>query len=486
MVEEYANYVGGKWVKSESGQKFEVRNPTRPSQLLGYFQLSSRGDVHAAVASARRGIEQWTQMSPLNRGKLLYRAAQILQEESDQLSRELTMEEGKTLKESQGEVQRAIDIFLFYAGLAPVLDGKTIPSGQKRTFIHTRREPMGVVAIVTPWNFPIAIPAWKIAPALVSGNCVVFKPASLTPLLAYRLVESLANAGIPPGVINLVTGPGNMVGEELFKSSEVDAISFTGSTDIGKRISDSISQSKKMVRVQLELGGKNAAVVLKDAKLDEAVHMIKSSAFGLTGQACTATSRLIVEEPVKDRLLKAIAEAAQMLKVGDGLQPGIEMGPAVSEEQLKKDLDFIQIGTGEGAKLVVGGRRSNSGGTVVGHFIQPTIFDDVRQDMTIAREEIFGPVLSVMSAKNADEAIEIANATSYGLTAGIYTTNLSSAFEFADKVDAGVIKVNKPTTGLEYQVPYGGFKQSSAGTFKEQGLEALDFYTRVKAVYIGY
>jgi len=296
------------------------------------------------------------------------------------------------------------------------------------------------------------------------------------------MVEALDKAGLPAGALNMVTGPGGEVGEEIISSPELDALSFTGSTEVGHRINRSIAGGKKFVRIQLELGGKNPAVVLPDARLEEVLPLIKSSAFGLTGQACTATSRLIVHESIKEKLVKRIAEETEKLKVGDGLQPGIEMGPAVSEDQLQKDLEYIELGAREGAKMLVGGKGPES----EGFFVRPTIFDDVHPDMKIAKEEIFGPVLSVMTARNVDEAVELANATDYGLTAGIYTTNLSNAIDFADKVEAGVIKVNKSTVGLEYQMPYGGFKQSSAQTFKEQGHEAIDFYTRIKAVYVGY
>jgi aldehyde dehydrogenase (NAD+) len=485
-MQEFLNYIGGKWTKSNAGKTFQVKNPSKPSQVLGSFQLSGREDVQEAMRAARDGFKQWAGTPAPQRGKILYRAARLLDEQVENLSRVLTMEEGKTLKESEGEVRRAVDIFYYYAGMAPNLDGKTVPSAHQRTFLYTKREPIGVVGVLTPWNFPIAIPAWKIAPALVSGDCVVFKPASLTPLIAHSMVEALDKAGLPAGALNMVTGPGGEVGEEIISSPELDAISFTGSTDVGRRINKLIAAGKRFVRVQLELGGKNPAVVLPDARLEEVVPLIKSSAFGLTGQACTATSRLIVHESIKEKLVKRIAEEAEKLKVGDGLQPGIEMGPAVSEDQLQNDLEYIELGAREGAKILVGGKDQGKGAQSEGFFLRPTIFDDVHPDMKIAKEEIFGPVLSVMTVRNVDEAVELANATDYGLTAGIYTTNLSNALDFADKVEAGVIKVNKSTVGLEYQMPYGGFKQSSAETFKEQGHEAIDFYTRIKAVYVGY
>jgi 2,5-dioxopentanoate dehydrogenase len=490
---EYSNFIGGSWIKSESGETFETHNPAAKSRKIGTFQLSTVDDAKKAVLAARETFPKWRNSPSPERGKILYKASTILEGSFDELSRTLTEEEGKTLPESKAEVQRAIDIFRFFAGEASRIDGRIYSSGTKKTLLYSVREPIGVVALMTPWNFPIAIPSWKMAPALACGNTVVFKPASLTPLIALNLVSSLEKAGLPGGVLNFVSGPGGTVGEELATNPEVDAISFTGSYDVGYGIQKARASSKKMARLQLEMGGKNPTIVLRDAKLDEAATIVSKSAFGLTGQACTATSRAIVDERIKEELVSKIVKLAQETKVGDGLKPETQMGPAVSKSQLEGDRRYIETGKEEGAKILTGsGAKSEKDNSCFeeeeqnGYFIEPTVFDEVFPDMKIAQEEIFGPVLSIQSAKNLDEAIELANKSEYGLTAGLCTSSLSSALEFADKVEAGVVKINKLTTGLELQAPFGGFKKSSSNTFKEQGQEAVDFYTRIKTVYLEY
>jgi aldehyde dehydrogenase (NAD+) len=486
MLNEFLNFVGGRWVKSQSNETFVTRNPADTRQEIGSFQLSTKEDAKMAVEAARVAFEGWKSVPPPSRGKILLRAADLIEQELDSFSRTLTMEEGKTLAESQGEVGRAIDLLRFYGGQGSRLTGKTFPSAQPRTFLYTTREPLGVVTLLTPWNFPIAIPTWKLSPALVSGNTIVLKPASLTPLIAIRVAQALEKAGLPPGVFNLVTGPGQTVGEELILNPSVEAISFTGSYEVGYGIQKKRAESGKIARVQLEMGGKNPTVVLPDAKMDQAVEIVTRSAFGLTGQACTATSRVIVDESIIGRFTKKLADRANSLKVGNGAWQEVEMGPAVSESELSKDLSYVEIGREEGAKLVAGGSRSSRPEHASGYFILPTVFDSVASDMRIAQEEIFGPVVSIMEARNVDNAIQIANKSEYGLTASILTSSLSSAVEFAERVQAGVVKVNRPTTGLEYQVPFGGVKKSSSATYKEQGEEAIDFYTHIKTVYMGY
>lgn len=471
-------------MKSEAGQTFRITNPANAGQSLGEFQLSSKDDARRAVEAAREAWPRWRNTPGPQRGRILDKAAGLMEAALDDLSSTLTTEEGKTLAESKGEVRRAIDIFRFYAGQSSRINGKTYQSGTERTFIYSVREPLGVAAIMTPWNFPIAIPSWKIAPALAAGNCVVFKPASLTPLIATRLVQALEKAGVPPGVINLITGPGGTVGEELAVNGGIDAISFTGSYEVGHAIQRGRANSEKMARVQLEMGGKNPTIVLPDAKLPDAVDVVAKSAFGLTGQACTATSRVIVHESVKPQFTEMLVARAKVFRVGNGLEDGVEMGPAVSEAELDKDLRYIETGRSEGARLLTGGSRPEGLGH--GHFVEPTVFDGVFPDMKIAKEEIFGPVLAVFEAKGVDEAVALANRTEYGLTACICTSSLSSAIEFANRVEAGVVKVNRTTTGVELQIPFGGMKKSSSDTFKEQGEEAIDFYTRIKAVYVGY
>ncbi len=486
MALEFMNFIGGKWVKAESGETFSVSNPADASMTLGQFQLSSKEDAKKAIDAAKAAFPGWRNTPPPQRGRMLNKTAEIIESRLDEFARTLTAEEGKTLVESTGEVRRAADLFRFYAGQGTRLDGRTYPSAFPRTFLYSVREPLGVVALMTPWNFPIAIPSWKIAPALISGNCVVFKPASLTPSIAHKLVSALEESAIPPGVVNLVTGPGGTVGEELTVNRDVEAISFTGSYEVGYSIQRGRANSAKMARVQLEMGGKNPTIVLPDAKLDEAVEVVTRSAFGLTGQACTATSRVIVHSSIKEKFTEKLASRVGALRVGDGMKAETEMGPAVSRAELDKDLEYIEVGESEGAKLLIGGKRIDEPELAKGYFVEPTIFDGVFPDMRIAKEEIFGPVLAVMAADNVDQAVELANRSDFGLTAGICTTSLSSALEFADRAQVGIVKVNRPTTGVEYQAPFGGIKKSSSDTFKEQGEEGIDFYTRIKMVYVGY
>ncbi len=489
QVQEQAvrNLIGGVWKDSSAGEIFYDISPADTTKSLGAIQQSDNADIREAFESASRSFAEWADTPPIERGKLLFKAAEMLQGDLERLSRLLTLEEGKTLQESRGEVQRAADIFRFYGGQAARLKGDTFPASASRSLFYSVREPLGVVSVLTPWNFPIAIPSWKIAPALVCGNTVVFKPASKTPLIAYGLVRILHGAGFPAGVLNFVTGSGEKVGDEMVTNEHVDAISFTGSYDVGARIYKLRGDNpKKMIRIQLEMGGKNPTVVDEHADLAKAVQLVTQSAFGLTGQACTATSRVIVHEKVATEFRAKLVERAARLNVGDGLEPGVEMGPAASESELKKDLKFIEIGKNEGAKLVLGGNRPEGENLERGYFINPTIFSDVGSDMEIAQKEIFGPVLSMLTVKNLDEAIEVANETEYGLTSAIVTEKLASALEFAQRSKVGVVKVNRTTTGLEFQMPFGGVKHSSTDSFKEQGEEAVEFYSKKKAVYLSY
>jgi aldehyde dehydrogenase (NAD+) len=391
----------------------------------------------------------------------------------------LTREEGKTIAEARAEITRARDIFHYFGGEGWRMAGDVLPSTTKGELLYTRREPIGVIGVITPWNFPIAIPTWKIAPALVYGNTVVFKPASYTPLSGLMVVEALAEAGLPPGVVNFISGSGRVVGQEIASSPNVDGITFTGSFEIGSEIYG--QAFRNMTRVQLEMGGKNPLIVLAGARLDLAVDLTLRGGFGLTGQACTATSRVIVEENIADDFSQAITTAARSLVVGNGLNEKSQMGPAVSQDQLDRDLRYIQIGKEEGAKLLTGGEIVSGDG----FFIQPTVFDMVDTRMRIAQEEVFGPVVCIIRAKDFDDAIQRANDTGYGLSAGIVTDTLSKAFDFADRINAGVVKINEPTSGIAVNAPFGGFKHSSANTFKEQGRAAIEFYTRTKTIYLG-
>ena len=486
MVETVLNLIGGKWISSDSGQTFGRNSPADVTKTIGEFQLSNEDDVKRAVEAAGQAFLGWRNTPGPERGKILYRAAELIEKDSEDFARTMTIEEGKTLTESRSETRRGISILRFFAGQASRLNGKTYRSENQRTFIYSVREPIGVIALMTPWNFPTAIPLWKIAPALASGNTVVFKPASLTPLNASKIVQTLHQAGLPPGVLNFITGPGSTIGEALAVNDDIAAISFTGSYEVGHGIQRTRANAKKMARIQLEMGGKNPTVILPDAKLDSAVEIVTKAAFGLTGQACTATSRVIVHESIKEAFLEKLVTRVKSLKVGDGLQPGVEMGPAVDATQLEKDLEYVRKGREEGARILTGGGRPEQPEMANGHFIEPTVFDNVTTEMRIAQEEIFGPVLSVLTAKNLEDAIEVANNTAFGLSAGLCTTNLTSAHEFADKIQAGIVTINRSTVGAEPQIPFGGEKRSSTDTFREQGEEAIDFYTRIKTVYTVY
>ena len=474
------NLIGGEWSDASDHATFETRNPARPDDVLAVFPSATAADAAQAVAAAAEAFPGWAALPAPPRGAILIKAAELLTARLPDVAHTLTREEGKTLAEATREVTRARDILRYYGGEGWRMSGDHLPPTMRSAMLFSRREPLGVCAVITPWNFPIAIPAWKIAPALAFGDTVVFKPASATPLTSLRLAECLVDAGLPPGALNLVTGAGSVVGYSLAADPVVRALTFTGSSEIGARIYPRATEH--FARVQLEMGGKNATVVLDDADLDLAVQIVVAGGFGQTGQTCTATSRVIVEEGVADRFAAALAEAANALTVGDGLEDGVQMGPAVSEDQLARDLDYIRVGREEGAELLAGGGRAGD----EGFFLRPTVFDGVDVHSRLAQEEIFGPVIGIVRARDFDDAIYKANAVGYGLAASVVTNDLRRAMTFVDRVEAGVVKVNEPTTGLALQAPYGGFKQSSANTFKEQGPAAIDFYTRTKTVYVTY
>ena len=479
-METCKNLIGGEWVGSGDHASFETRSPAAPDEVLAVFPAATAADAAQAAAAAAEAFPAWRATPAPNRGAILFKAAELLTERLDEVARTLTREEGKTLAEATGEVVRARDILRYFGGEGWRMGGDVLPPNAPDGMLFSRREPLGVVAAITPWNFPIAIPAWKIAPALAYGNTVVFKPASDTPLTALRLVECLVDAGLPAGVLNLVTGPGSVVGAAFSGDPVVQGLTFTGSRDTGSRIY--ARAAEHFARVQLEMGGKNPTIVLDDADLQLAVRLAVMGGFGLTGQSCTATSRVIVEEGLADRFADALVEAANAITIGDGLEEGVQMGPAVSADQLETDLDYVRIGCEEGAELLAGGGRAAN----AGHFLRPTVFDGVEVHSRLAQEEIFGPVVGIIRARDLDDAIFKANAVGFGLAASVVTNDLRRALTFVDRIEAGVVKVNEPTTGLALQAPFGGFKQSSANTFKEQGPAARDFYTRTKTVYITY
>lgn len=474
----FKNLINGQWVGASDGAVFERRNPAQTDRVVGTFPSATRQDARRAIEAAQEAFEGWANTPAPARGAVLYKASQFVDARADDMAAALTQEEGKTLAESKGEVARARDILRYYGGEGWRMGGEVLPGNVSDELLYTRREPLGVISIITPWNFPIAIPAWKIAPALAYGNTVVFKPASYAPRIGLMLVEALVDAGLPPGVINVLTGAGSTVGDEMASNPGIAGISFTGSYSVGVAIYGKAMQN--MARVQLEMGGKNPLIVLKDADLDLAVRLAVQGGYGLTGQACTATSRVIVEREIAETFAQALAQAARSLVVGNGLEAGAQMGPAVDQGQMESDLNYVQIGQDEGARLLAGGGIAGNGG----FFIEPTLFDFVEPQMRIAQDEIFGPVIGIMRACDFEDALQKANAIGYGLSAGIVTNDLQKAFTFANRINAGVVKVNEPTTGLALQAPFGGFKHSSASTFREQGRAAIEFYTRTKTIYI--
>ncbi len=483
MAATYKNYIGGRWTASTSGEVYEITNPAHKSVTLGAFQRSTPEDALRAVAAARDAGDGWASTPAPARAAVLFKALDVLGRRSEELAESITAEEGKTLVDARGEVKRAMNIVEYAAGEGRRMFGYTTPSELPDTVAYTVRRPLGVVALITPWNFPLAIPAWKLAPALICGNAVVFKPASSTPMTAVKLVECFEEAGLPPGVLNLVIGPGASVGNALVDSPDVDGVSFTGSTDIGTGIY--AEGARRLKKVQCEMGGKNAVILLADADMDKALDGIVQGAFGSTGQRCTATSRVIVEEPVYDRFMEELIDRTGKLKVGDGADPDVDMSPLASQSQLDTVTEYIGIGAEEGATLAYGGRVLTGGDFDDGYYVEPTIFTDVDPSMRIAQEEIFGPVLTVFKARDLDEALELADSVSFGLSSSIYTRDVSAAFRYVNTVETGMVHVNSPTLGGEVHLPFGGMKSSGVGQ-REQGTEAVDFFTEVVTVYVDY
>ncbi len=476
-VPEYGLFINGEWVAASTGASTENRNPARPDDVLGTFAAAGAEDATRAIDAAVAARSAWARTSPIERANILYRASEILASRAEEIGRELTREEGKTLAEGIGETKRAVAILRYYAGEAQQPDGEHYPSANPHTLLYTTREPIGVVGLITPWNFPIAIPAWKMAPALAFGNTVVFKPATLTPLCAVRLVEALDEAGLPPGVVNLVTGGGGDVGDAIVNDERVDAISFTGSNAVGNRIKQ--AAGARGTKVQLEMGGKNPAIVMADADLDHAVAQVIAGAMNSTGQKCTATSRAIVDRTLLGEVTDRILTRAAALNVGDPQADGVNIGPLVSAEAADRVLRDIGKGA-ESATLAQGGGRPDGSGD--GHFVAPTVFTDVDPSSFLGQEELFGPVLGVIPVDGLDEAVAVANQVRFGLSASIFTRDIGKALAFVREVQAGIVHVNSETAGAEPQVPFGGYKGSSSYS-REQGKAAREFFTQVKTVY---
>jgi acyl-CoA reductase-like NAD-dependent aldehyde dehydrogenase len=483
MSERYRNFIGGRWVASASSQSVPNLNPADTRDVLGDVPLSTADEANAAVAAAKAAFPAWRDTPAPVRGSLLFKVWALMDEEKEDLARLLTREEGKTVKESLGEIQRTINILEYVAAEGRRLGGQTLPSELPRNFCYTIRQPLGVVACITPWNFPVAIPIWKIAPALVSGNSVVFKPATLTPATASAVVSLFERAGLPAGVLNLVLGSGGSVGNALLAHEDVRAVSFTGSNEVGGEIYG--RGAARMIRVQCEMGGKNPVVVMADADLELAVEATAQGAFGSTGQRCTATSRVVVEAEIADAFVERLAARAARVRVGNGAESGIDMGPAVDAAQLETDLRYVALGAREGARLVCGGKTPAGDGFGHGFFVEPTVFDHVTTSMRIAQEEIFGPVVSVIRVKSFEEALEAANAVRFGLAASIFTSDTTRVFRFVDGIEAGIVHVNSGTPGGEAQLPFGGTKATGVGP-REQGVTAVEFFTELKSVYVDY
>jgi aldehyde dehydrogenase (NAD+) len=472
------NFIGGEWV--DAAQAAPDLNPSNTSDVVGHFPRASRADAERAIAAAKHAFPAWSRSTPQERHDVLKKIGDEILARKEELGRILSREEGKTLAEGIGETVRAAQIFLFFSGECLRMAGDKLASVRPGVDVEITREAVGVVGLITPWNFPIAIPAWKIAPALAYGNCVVIKPADLVPATAHALSEIIVRSGLPAGVYNLVMGRGSEVGQAILEHKDVNAISFTGSVPTGRRVAATCIESNPMKKVQLEMGGKNPLVVLDDADLKTAVECAVNGAFFSTGQRCTASSRIIVTDAIHDRFVAAVAERMKSLVVDDALKPGTHIGPVVDQNQLDQDLSYIKIGQDEGATLMAGGDLLKR--DTPGFYLAPALFTDVDHRMRIAREEIFGPVATVTRVRDYEEALDLANDTEFGLSAGICTTSLKHAGHFKRNVEAGMVMVNLPTAGVDYHVPFGGRKGSSYGP-REQGRYAQEFYTTVKTAY---
>ena len=481
-MERIRNYINGKWVESKSKETFRSINPANKDEVIGIVSKSGGGDVDEAVKAARKAYEGWRLTPPPRRGEILFRAAELLSRNKESVGRVVTREMGKVLSEGLGDVQEAIDMGYYMAGEGRRLAGETVPSELANKDMKSVRVPIGVFGLITPWNFPVAIPSWKIFPALICGNTVVFKPSSDTSACAAKFVEVLAEAGLPEGVLNLIHGPGGEIGEYLVSHPEIDAVSFTGSSDTGKRLEGICGAIHRIIVT--EMGGKNAIIVMEDANLDLAVEGAIWGGFGTTGQRCTATSRIVVHKKVYRTFTEKFRTAASHLRLGDGLQKETDVGPIINESQFKKILKYIDVGKKEGAKLILGGKAYEKGNCVKGYFIEPTIFSEVTPEMQIAQEEIFGPVVSLIRAEDLRNAIQIVNGTSYGLSSAIYTQDVNASAIAERDLESGIVYINASTIGAEIQLPFGGIKHSGYGR-KEAGGRggALDTYSRWKVIY---
>jgi acyl-CoA reductase-like NAD-dependent aldehyde dehydrogenase len=483
MPETFGNYIGGEWTPAASKRTFENRNPADTAEVVGVFAESGPEDVERAVAAAGEAYPRWRALPAPRRGEILFRAAEKLLAAKEEISRDMTREMGKILDETRGDTQEAIDMTYYMAGEGRRQFGQTTPSEMPDKFQMSVRQPVGIAGLITPWNFPIAIPSWKMMPALVLGNTVVIKPATDTPLSVARLVSVLHDAGLPPGVVNMVTGSGSKVGTPLMTHRDVGIVSFTGSTEVGRKVSEACAPAFK--HCHLEMGGKNVIMVMDDARIDLAVEGALWGGFGTTGQRCTAASRVIVHEAVHKEFVDRFVAGAKGLRVGNGLDPGVHMGPCINEGQLRTVESYVEIGRGEGAKLLAGGHRLGSGEHAKGFFHEPTIFGECSPKMRVAREEIFGPVVSVIPVRSLEEAIDVGNSVDYGLSASIYTQDVNKAFTAMREMYTGIFYVNAPTIGAETHLPFGGTKNTGNG-HREACVQALEVFSEWKSIYVDY
>ncbi|WP_431800496.1 alpha-ketoglutaric semialdehyde dehydrogenase GucD [Halobacillus andaensis] len=477
----FNNFIDGEWVEGSSGNVITNYNPANIEEVVGSVPESTEEDLDRAVESAKQALSSWKGLTGSARGQYLYKVADILESRTEDIAETMTREMGKTYPEAKGETARGVAILRYYAGEGMREVGDVIPSTDKDALMFTTRSPLGVVGVITPWNFPVAIPLWKSAPALIYGNTVVIKPASEAAVTCAKVVDCFKEAGVPKGIINMVTGPGSVIGERIATHKDVKGISFTGSNKVGKHIGQ--QALSKGAKYQLEMGGKNPVIVAEDADLDLAVEATISGGMKSTGQKCTATSRVIVHSSVYETFKEKLLHKVQEIKVGNGMEDDSWMGPSVSENQLHTVLHYINEGKEEGGKLLTGGHRLTDDDYAQGYFVEPTVFENVSSDMTIAQEEIFGPVLALMKVDNLEEAIEIANDVEYGLSASIFTTNIQKMLAFMEHMDAGLVRVNAESAGVELQAPFGGMKSSSSHS-REQGQAAKEFFTNIKTVFV--
>jgi alpha-ketoglutaric semialdehyde dehydrogenase len=480
-VKTFLNYINGEWVASASNEVSSSINPANRNEVVGYLQKSTKADLDAAVAAAKAAQTKWRKMSGTARGELLYKVANIIESRLDDIAETMTREMGKTFPEAKGETARGVAILRYYAGEGMRKVGDVIPSSDPEALMFTSRVPLGVVGVITPWNFPVAIPIWKLAPALIYGNVVILKPAGEAAVTAAKVVECFAEAGFPAGVVNFVTGSGSVIGQGIIDHPGISGITFTGSDNVGKQVA--LGAVARGAKFQLEMGGKNPVIVANDADLDQAVEQTINGGLRSTGQKCTATSRVIVQSEIYEAFKEKLVAKVRELKVGHGLHSDTWMGPCSSESQLNTVLSYIEKGKQEGATLIHGGNRLTNNGLENGFFVEPTLFENVNTKMAIAQEEIFGPVLALIKVDTIEEALEVANDVQFGLSASIFTKNIGNMLSFINDMEAGLVRINAESAGVELQAPFGGMKLSSSGS-REQGEAAKEFYTAIKTVFV--